>query len=166
MTINLALPKTFGNFQIRDWEKEDAFAAADLEYDPEIKKYIGMPKGSKEEYLLSFDPKSTRGWPIALLNTNEIIGSICYSSYDDQSNRKELRILVAKAHRGKGIARTSANYFISRIFNADWVPSIVAVVHPDNSNSLGLVRRLGFVEYDTNAEGCLVLELNRESWRC
>ena len=145
MPIVIPLPKHFDKFLIRDWTMEDALPLADIEFDPEVKQFVGQTTGSKKDFVAQFQPDTVRGWAIAIHPENTVAGTIDMNKFELNPKKRELRILLAKEYRAQGIASEAARFFISCIFGASWVEGIVGVVHPENLASISLLKKLGFV---------------------
>ncbi len=161
MTITIPLPKHFDQFLIREWTMEDAQQLADIEFDLEVKQYVGWPKISKEEFVAQFQPDVTRGYAIAVHPGNIVAGTIDMNRFERNPKKRELRILLAKEYRTRGIASEAARFFISCIFGASWVEGVVGVVHPDNLASIALMKKLGFIHKGEITAERQVYELSR-----
>jgi RimJ/RimL family protein N-acetyltransferase len=145
MEIEIPIPKHFGSFLIRDWEARDGVPLANIEYDQEVKQYLKMPNLPKEQFIEEFNPRNVRGWALESRTENSLIGAIDISRFGDNNRKKELRILLSKEFRRKGIAAEAATFLVSCLFGVDWIDSVVGVVHPQNHSSLQLLRKLGFI---------------------
>lgn len=161
MTIHIPLPKHFDQFLIREWTTEDARQLADIEFDPEVKRYLKLPPMSKEEYLDKFQLDTTLGWAIAVNPGHIIAGTISMSRFELNPKKRELRILLAKEYRGHGFASEAAQFLASCILDASWVEGVVAVVHPENLDSIVLWKKLGFVYTGEITAERQVYELSR-----
>lgn len=161
MTITIPLPKHFDQFLIREWTMEDARQLADIEFDPEVKRYVGWPKISKEEFVAQFRPDVSRGYAIAVHPGNIIAGTIDMNRFERNPKKRELRILLAKEYRTRGIASEAARFFISCIFGASWIEGVVGIVHPDNLASIALMKKLGFIHNGEITAERQVYELSR-----
>lgn len=161
MNISISLPKQFDGFMIRDWIVEDAQQLANIEFDPEVRQYVGWPKILKEEFVAQFQPDVNRGYAIAVRQGNIVAGTIDMNKFELNQKKRELRILLAKEYRNHGIASKAAQFFISCIFGASWVEGIVGVVHPDNLASIALMKKLGFIHNGEITPERQVYELSR-----
>ena len=128
MMAILDIPITLETCTIRDWERSDAIALADIEFDPEVKQYLGESTRNREEYIAGFmktiDPRG-----LAIEVDKQLAGTIERQKYPLDSKKMELRILLAREFRGKGIAYEVVNYFVGFIFEHAWVESVIAIIH-------------------------------------
>lgn len=161
MTISIPLPRHFDQFVIRDFTMEDCQQLANIEFDPEVKKYVGLPTISKDEFVAHYQPDLLRGYAIALHPGSIIAGTISMNQFELHPKKRELRILLAKEYRDRGIASEAARFFISCIFGASWVEGIVGVAHPENTGSIALVTKLGFAHVGEITAEKQVYELSR-----
>ena len=162
MPINVPLPKIFDQFQIREWTAEDAEQIADIEFDPEVKKFLRLPSISRSEFLSQFQPDLASGWAITIHPGHVVAGTIDMSKFEPNPKKRELRILLAKEYRSRGIASLSARFLIGCFFEAEWIEGIVGVVHPDNLDSIALMKKLGFTHTGSITNEQQVFELDRE----
>ena len=139
----------------------DAQQLADIEFDAEVKTYVGGPTGSKDNFVATFRPGAVRGWALAIEPGDIVAGTIDMCRFELNPKKRELRILLANEYRSRGIAFDAARYFISCIFGAAWVEGIVGVVHPENMASISLLRKLGFIHTDAITPERQVYELAR-----
>jgi aminoglycoside 6'-N-acetyltransferase len=161
MSIENLLPKNFNQFVIRKWGAEDAQQLADIEFDPEVKQYLSLPEISKVDYLKDFLPC---GWAIAANPAHIVAGTIDMSVFELNPKKRELRIFLAKEFRNRGFAFEAARFLISNYFDLPWLEGIVAVVHPENTASIALCKKLGFTHTGEHSTERLVFELSRSQF--
>lgn len=158
MSIEDLLPKYFHQFVIRKWVAVDAQQLADIEFDPEVKQYLSLPEITKVDYLKDFKPC---GWAIVANPGHIVAGTIDMSVFELTPKKRELRIFLAKEFRNRGFAFVAARFLISNYFDLPWLEGIVAVVHPENSPSISLCKKLGFTYTGEHSTEKLVFELSR-----
>jgi RimJ/RimL family protein N-acetyltransferase len=161
VSIENLLPKNFDQFVIRKWSDEDALQLADIEFDPEVKQYLSLPEISKVDYLKDFLPC---GWAIAANPGHIVAGTIDMSVFELNPKKRELRIFLSKEFRNRGFAFEAARFLISNYFDLTWFEGIVAVIHPDNSASIALCKKLGFTHTGEHSTERQVFELSRSQF--
>ncbi len=162
MTIQLNLPKQLNKCLLREIEKSDAVAIADIEYDPELKHFFKLPEIPKKDYIRDFDPQLTRGFAIETLDKKEVVGTIDFGEHGNNNRVKELRIFIKGTHSGQGIGYDALSYMIGRLFDAQWVEMLVAVIDAENIESIGLFKKARFRDTgNTDENGKLIFERNR-----
>lgn len=142
----IELPKDLGVCVLREFMVEDAEASAALEYDRDVKWFIGdgMMKLTREQYVKQFPNKlDLIGYAIQAMD-GQLAGraSLSRSLVHQEPN---ITILLGTKFQGKGIGRSVAHCILSDWFADTRAFAVRAEVHPENSASLALLRSLGFV---------------------
>lgn len=92
-------------------------------------------------------------WLFENKNTGEIIGrgGAEYKLDPDGSLRAELGYIIKNGYKRQGYAYEALSAIIPYIKEHFDVGEVRAVIHPDNTASIGLVRKLGFTLAETTA---------------
>ena len=83
-------------------------------------------------------------WGITIKGSSELIGSAGFYKWRKETAQIETGYDLDPRYWGKGIMRETMVAIINYAFNVMKVNRIEVLISPRNSNSLGLVRRLGF----------------------
>ena len=60
--VPVSQPKTGDGFMLRPFALEDAGPLAEIEFDPDVKRFLALPRKDKASWIKSFDPASYGGW--------------------------------------------------------------------------------------------------------
>lgn len=80
---------------------------------------------------------------VTLRDTGELIGWVGLGPLDFEPSQIELFYGMDKAFWGRGLATEAARAMLGYGFNKLGRPRIVAVVHPDNAASIGVIEKTG-----------------------
>lgn len=143
--MELTLPMSRDGFVLREFIANDSEALAEIEYDPEVKNYLGLPSQNREEFIrkLRFSPELMRGWVIEALPEQLLAGRVVIGR-TSTPGEAELEIVIAKAYWGRELGRKVAQTIIPAAFKDRNVSAVIAVVHPEHQASVKLVESLGF----------------------
>ena len=64
MPFPILLPKNGDGFLLRSFTREDAVCLAEIEFNPEVKQFLALPKKGRPQWIEDFDPESYGGWAI------------------------------------------------------------------------------------------------------
>lgn len=168
--MGLTLPKYGDDFLLRDFIAGDAQPLAEIEYDPEVKKYLAVPAKDRAEWIRTFSPDLVRGWAIEVTPEAVLAGraSISRASAPGEG---ELEIVIAKSFWGCKLGRKVAQILIPAAFEELNALSVVGVVHPEHRASLALLASWGFAyrgkkdcAKDHWQYGHLIFELTRTAY--
>jgi RimJ/RimL family protein N-acetyltransferase len=162
----LMMPKESDRCRIRPYEQADIPSIAEVEFDPVIKKYVGIPNGTKESWISRASLDLLHGWAVVALPENEFAGRVCLGRAKDRSvGVVELEIIISSKYWGRGMGRAVASLMIPAAFNEMNAMAVLAEVHPENKASLALLTSFGF-RYKCLAENqpILLYELDREAF--
>ena len=70
----IELPKASAKCIIREYQHGDIPRIAAIEFDPETKRYVGLPKGTKEDWIARASLDLLFGWVVIALPENKIAG--------------------------------------------------------------------------------------------
>lgn len=138
---------------LRPTRETDATAALEIYSDA-----IAMEYWSKEpvstlaeaQSLIDDDikwaaPESTRNWAIARPDTDHYIGKISLFQISKQNRRGELGYLLSRKHWGKGYMSEALTAVLAMAFDVMKLHRIEVDTDPDNTPSLALLDKFGFV---------------------
>lgn len=84
-------------------------------------------------------------WAIALKDTSELVGTICYWNIEPENDRAEIGYILHPGRHGKGLMGEAVSAIITYGFNEMKLNTIVADLHAENIASVKLLKRRGFV---------------------
>lgn len=161
------MPKKSSKCLIRDYEESDIPLIAEIEFDTETKHFVGVPQGTKEEWIERASLDRLNGWAVVALPENKVAGRVCLSKAKNRtSGVVELEIIIAKEFWRRRLGREVASIMIPAAFKEMNAISIRAEVHQKNKASLALLNNFYF-EYKHEAEKkpFLLFELDQKSAR-
>ncbi|MFM9969639.1 MAG: GNAT family N-acetyltransferase [Burkholderiales bacterium] len=138
----ITLPIEGNGFSLRDYVAADIRALADIEFDPQVKRYLAIPKLSKDEWIKTFNPDTATGW--AVVDDNGTLAGRASLTRAKRKGHAELAVVISKAFWGQGLGTKVAKLLVATAFNDLEAKSLISIVHPENRASLRLVRSLGF----------------------
>jgi RimJ/RimL family protein N-acetyltransferase len=123
----------------------DAQFLAEIENDPQVKRFVGGPSGKSEaDYRGSISALADcRCLTIESLSTQEPIGRCGLILID---NEPDIHVILARHYWGRGLGSEVAlglKQFSSEMFPEK---ALVAKAHPENAASLSILRKLEFVQ--------------------
>lgn len=138
---------------LRPTSETDSSAALEIYNDAVTMEYWSQEPVStlaEAEVLIQEDIKwaaleSTCNWGIALPDTNEYIGKISLFQISEQNRRAELGYLLGRKHWGKGYMTEALVAVLAQAFNVMQLHRIEVDTDPDNTPSLALLDKFGFV---------------------
>lgn len=151
---------------LRKMKMADAHSLFKIWSDPEVTKYMNIINFTHEEQAKEmielFDQFAEEHMAIRLTiiekESNEIIGSCGFNSFDVKSATAEIGYDLAKAYWGKGYAPESISALIDYAFTTLDINRIEAKIEPGNINSIKVVKKLNFTfegtfqEYEESKE--------------
>jgi len=137
---------------LRTMKMADAHSLFNIWSDPEVTKFMNITNFTHEEQAKEmielFDQLAAEHKAIRLTiiekESNEIIGSCGFNSFDVERASAEIGYDLAKAYWGKGYAPESISALIEFAFTTLNINRIEAKVEPGNSNSIKVVEKLNF----------------------
>jgi ribosomal-protein-alanine N-acetyltransferase len=138
---------------LRKVELSDANEIFFLRSDAEVLKYLSRsPIKTIEEVqrwieLIRELEKNSDGitWAISLNGDNKLIGTICYWNISKEHHRAEIGYALHPMYQGNGIMQESMMAILHYGFNHLGFHSVEAKVDPENTPSIELLARNGFV---------------------
>jgi len=135
---------------LRQFEERDLDDYADMLADPELVKFIGdgKPKNKEEAWrsmamvLGHWHLKGFGLWAVEHPETGKLIGRVGLFSPHGWPGI-EVGWMLKKSEWGKGYAIECANYSVIYAFKELGLDQVVSLIHPDNTSSIKLAKRLG-----------------------
>lgn len=139
---------------LRKFTEDDLEKIIELRSDSEVARYIGGTKASDREwnksrlnfylttYLANFEQRGFGQMAMLWKETGEMIGWAGLQPLED-SGEIEVAYGMARKYWGKGLAYEAAVACMKHGFMKSGVNRIVAISHPDNNNSWGIMKKLG-----------------------
>lgn len=131
------IQKLFGNEEVMEFHNLDLFTK----------------KNHAEEFIKrvqnKFEMKVAIRWGIVLKNTNELIGTCGFNSFDFESSCSVIGYDLSKDFWGKGVMSEALQFIIKYGFNELKLHRIEALVIKGNENSVKLLNKLNFIEEGT-----------------
>jgi [ribosomal protein S5]-alanine N-acetyltransferase len=140
--VPLSLPIQLDGLLLRKFRSPDAPALAEIEFDPDVKRYLAVPGRSKDDWIESVRIDGIRG---VVIETD--VGQVAGCASIDQAKRRgdgELRIVIGKPFWGNAFGTKVAKALIQAAFEQMSAKAIIGVVHPKNVASLRLLRSFKF----------------------
>lgn len=152
---------------LRQLEIQDEHEIFFLRSDERVNKYLVAPKPRTVEEAREFINKINTGiinnewayWGITLKDENKLIGTICFWHISIEENKAEIGYVLHPDLQGKGIMQEAFVKVIGYGFEKMKLGSAEAVLNPDNSRSIALLKRNGFIYQRKEEDGAVVYVL-------
>ena len=156
---------------LRQMDVEDENEIYLLRSDERVLKYIDIQKAYTVDDARKFIEKINNGirnnewifWGIRLKTDPRLIGTICYWNISQQPFRGEIGYMLHPDFQGKGIMQEALVKVIDYGFATLQFNSIEADLNPDNSPSIKLLEKTGFV-YESRSNDMLVYSLKNHAY--
>lgn len=129
-------------FVLREVEASDAHALAEIEFDPEVKKYLAVPSTPKDEWLRKFHPALVGG--LAVVASDGRFAGLASLNRASRRFDREIRIVLGSQYQRRGLGMRITKALLDLAFEKPFIRAVVAHVHPKNEGSLRLLRALHF----------------------
>ncbi len=141
---------------LRKIERQDIDDLFEMDSDPEVHKFIeNNPVKSKEQIIdvvemlnRQYTENGIARWAVVEKQTKECIGwaGLKYfrETLNNHCNFYELGYRFKRKHWGKGYATEASKTIIKYGFENFDISSIYAITHPENKNSIKVLKKLGF----------------------
>jgi [ribosomal protein S5]-alanine N-acetyltransferase len=125
-----------------------------LRSDPKVMHFIPRPIATSAQDALELIEKKKSGidknesinWGMFLKENNQLIGTIGFVRSNPEHHRAEIGYLLGTDHQGKGLMHEALERVIEYGFKNMKLHSIEAVIDPENTASVNLVKRHGFIK--------------------
>ena len=138
----LDLPIQGSGFVLREFVAADAQGLADIEFDPEVKRYLAIPERIKEDWVQAFDPRAVAGWAIVV--DEGVLAGRASLMRAKRKGDAELVIVIAKPFWGRELGRRVASLLVRIAFEEFEAKALIGIVHPEHKPSIELLRSLKF----------------------
>lgn len=137
---------------LRKMKVSDSSSLFKIWSDPDVTKFMNISCFTDENQAkeminllddLSRDSKAIR-FSIIKIESNEIIGSCGYNSFDFENEKAEIGYDIAKSFWGRGYASEAISSLLDHAFSSLKLNRIEAKVDPENVNSIKLLQKLNF----------------------
>ncbi|OPA77829.1 GNAT family N-acetyltransferase [Paenibacillus selenitireducens] len=137
---------------LRKMKVSDSSSLFRIWSDPDVTKFMNVScftdENKAKEMInllddLSRDSKAIR-FSIIKKESNEIIGSCGYNSFDFENEKAEIGYDIAKSFWGRGYASEAICSLLDHAFTSLKLNRIEAQVDPENVNSIKLLQKLNF----------------------
>jgi ribosomal-protein-alanine N-acetyltransferase len=124
-----------------------------LRSDESVNKYVDRPKPNSltdarshiERVNKGVDNNDSAFWGITLLDNPAIIGTICLWNISKENHTAEVGFDLMPVFQGKGIMKEAFSEVARYGFETMKVTKLVGWVHHENSRSIALLSKSGFV---------------------
>jgi [ribosomal protein S5]-alanine N-acetyltransferase len=143
----LSLPKVGSNVIVRHLQADDLSEMYRMETDSDVKRYLDGPvKHSSEEWIRGMTSKLSRCRDFVILtkDTGQFAGRAALDIFRDSEEVREIQVVISKDYWGRHFGREVCKILIAAAFDELGAKQVVGVVHPENENSLNLLRLFGF----------------------
>lgn len=159
MEKEINFPDNFPSFETNRLALS-AFSSDDVENfyllrsNKDFMKYLGLNPMTKRsearervhEIIQAFKTQEGITWKISLKGTNELIGYIGYWRINYRHFRGEMGFGLNEAHQNKGYMSEIMPEVLAYAFKQLNLNSVMADVDPDNSHSIKLLEKSGFMK--------------------
>ncbi|MGE8000938.1 GNAT family N-acetyltransferase [Lysinibacillus sp. NPDC093190] len=137
---------------LRKMKMDDAHSLFNIWSDPEVTKFMNITNFTHEDQAkemiglfeqLAEERKAIR-FTIIEKESNEIIGSCGFNSFEVDNASAEIGYDLAKAYWGKGYAPECISALIDYAFTTLNINKIEVKIEPGNINSIKVVKKLNF----------------------
>lgn len=168
MDINLTpFPNlTTERFILRQLKIQDENEIFALRSDLRVNEFLDRLTANSLEDARQFINKINKGmsnnelvyWAITPQDDSKLIGTICYWNFSKEKLRAEIGYELHPHFQGKGIMQEALTKVIEYGFETLKLSSIDAYPHPDNTKSIKLLERNGFL-YNRKSENTVIYSL-------
>ncbi len=137
---------------LRKMKIEDAPKLFEIWSDPNVTKYMNIHRFTNVNEAIEMitflnglaEVNKAIRYSIFQRETNEIIGSCGFNSFDLENCKTEIGYDIAKPYWGNGYAPESITVLVESAFNVLNLNRVEAKVEPENINSIKVLQKLGF----------------------
>ena len=158
---------------LRQMNRNDENEIFILRSDERVLKYIDIPKAERIDDARKFIEKINTCilndesilWAISLKNSTTLIGTICFWNIDKENSVAEMGYILHPDFQGKGIMQEAITRIIDYGFNTIKLKAIVADLHYNNTKSLKLLEKNGFIyTQKSNESDFVIYTLTRQTF--
>jgi len=138
---------------LRGLNEEDFQAVHQLRSDPTVNAFVGRTNSSTLEsakaYILKMnnlvDKKECLYWAITSIADKTFLGSVCLWNFDTENEIVEIGYELLSEFQSKGYMSEALKAVIEFAFTTMNAKLITAFPSADNSNSVSILKKLGFI---------------------
>ena len=139
--------------RLRQFEARDLQGLHACFGDPDAMRYWNFPACKTEaetepklHYLAkTSSPYDYLAWAVADKRSDRCIGLVNYHHREARNEKLEIGYILAPAQQGRGLMTEAVAALVAYCFGELSAHRIEALIHPDNTASIRLVERLGFL---------------------
>jgi len=143
---------TDGTITLRAWSMDDAEVVRDAVQDPEIPRFMGIPRHHTlegvqrwlESVPAGFEAGTAASFAIVSAHSGELLGSIGVDRSCDDPEIGEVGYWVVADERARGVATAAVRLVLPWAFQALGLARIEITTHPENMASLRVADKCGF----------------------
>lgn len=154
--------------RLRPMRLEDAPEVLILRSDPEVLRYIPIKPAKHlqdaRKYIEMINTGISDGewilWGICLKEADQLIGTICFWNISKENATGEIGYVLLPSHHRKGLMTEAVKEALAFGFKEIGFQNIEAVLTPENTNSVGLLKKYKFSldrDFKEEEEVCYVL---------
>jgi ribosomal-protein-alanine N-acetyltransferase len=137
---------------LRPLKIEDTLSIAALRSNDQVNQYLDRPKTTTIEEAVKFIDKiqlavadgTSFYWAITLTNDDTLIGAVCLWNISEDHLTIEVGFELHPNFQGKALMQEALTAVVENGFNLLGFSTIMAIVHPENSNSIRLLEKCDF----------------------
>ncbi len=145
--MDILLPKNGEGFTLRSFMREDIEQLADIEFDPEVKRYLALPIKRKSQWIKELEINIYNGNAIEVNGVIAGRASLLRVSKGEHRGSRELAIIIARPFWGSRLGRKVTKILIKATFDELNTNVIIAKAHPENHASIALLQAFKFCQY-------------------
>lgn len=164
---------------LREITHQDINDLFEMDSDPEVHRYIENKPVTSQQQIADaiqmlrrqYKENGIARWAVVDKKTGECLGWAGLKYFREplnhHSNFYELGYRFKQKHWGKGYASESSKAILDYGFSHFDIPSIYAITHPDNEDSIKVLKKSGFefIEvFDYDGDPTNWFELTRRNW--
>ena len=139
-----------------------------LRSDENINEFTGIPIAASIDDAGKFIRKINDGignnewiyWGISLKDDQKLIGTICLWNIDTATNLAEIGYVLSTLYQGKGLMQEAILKVVDYGCSVIQLSSIIADLHPQNTRSVKVLEKTGFIKKNSTAEKLIYELLN------
>jgi RimJ/RimL family protein N-acetyltransferase len=142
-----------GRLVLRRFTLADLEPLAAIHADPDVMRFFGGPRTVEQtrrrllDFLDAYERVGFSKWAVVLRETGELVGR-CGPAVEhvEGGSEVELGYDLAKRFWGQGFATEAAAASLDHCFSVLGLTRVVSIIHPDNTASVRVARKLGMTE--------------------
>ncbi len=140
---------------LRPLKQKDWPSIQYLRSDADVNKFVERPRAASRQEALDFIAKIHKAysdmtsyyWVIQLKDDDKMIGSICLWNFSESRLKAEIGYDLMTAYHNRGIMTEALEQLIEYSFNTLRIQSLEAFTQFNNTASLSLLNKFGFVKH-------------------